>query len=122
MATAIVSGSFVIEPQVVLNISTDQTSGVIVHPILGRANPDVTIRPAGLRTGTIEMGFAGPYSEAESEATRAAHATGAVFALTSDDRETYEMFYVPSGRISRELEDASRDAWIVRVDYQEVAQ
>lgn len=122
MATVISSGAGVIEPQIVLNITSDQTSGNIVHPILGRANPDVTIRPAGLRTGSIEMGFAGDTAEADSEAARSLHATGGVFVVTSDDRSTLEMFYIVSGRIVRELEDGSRDAWIVRVDYQEVTQ
>lgn len=122
MATVITSGALTIAPQIFLNVTSDQSSGNIVHPILGRSNPDVTLRPATLRTGVIEMGFSGPNSETDSALARTILAGGGVFALSSTDRASVSMSFVTSGRINRELEDTSRNAWVVRVDYQEVTQ
>ncbi|AOX46704.1 hypothetical protein [Microbacterium sp. BH-3-3-3] len=120
MATLITVGDATIAPQQVMSITSEQASGTIIHPILGRAYPDVTIRPAGLRTGTIEMGFYGPNSEAESATARALIAAGGIFTIASEERATLSMTCVASGRISLTLEDVTRDAWVLAVDYQEV--
>lgn len=122
MPTTITQGANTIAPQEVLSVSSEQTAGNIVHPILGRANPDVTLRPAGMRTGSIEMGFSGPNSETDSAAARALLAAGGVFTMTSTDRATVNMTFVASGRITRELEETTRNAWTISLDYQEVIQ
>lgn len=120
MATLITVGDATIAPQQVMSISSEQASGTIIHPILGRSYPDVTIRPAAMRTGTIEMGFYGPNSEADSATARALIATGGVFTIASEERATLSMTCVASGRIALQLEDTTRDAWVLSVDYQEV--
>lgn len=121
MATIIVQGADVIAPSIVLGIMPGRESQNLVHPIIGRAEPDVTLRPANLRTGSIEMGFAGPTAEADSYAAEMLHAAGGIFTVISDERSTLGLSYVTTGRIVRELEDATRDGWILRVEFQEVA-
>lgn len=118
----ITRGTTVITPTQVLRVDGMQMAGNKVHPIIGRADPDVTLRPAGTRTGTLELGFHGLTSEADSKAAADAHALGGVFTLTTDDRVTLTMFYVvrDGGQIARTLEPESRDAWLVTVDFQEV--
>ncbi len=51
MATTITAGASVITPLLVEGFEAARSGGAIVHTILGRANPDVTLRPAGTRTG-----------------------------------------------------------------------
>lgn len=118
----ITQGTIVMVPTQVLGYSATQPSGNKVHPIPGRAVPDVTLRPAGTRTGTLELGWYGLTSEADSKTAANAFAAGGVFTLTTDDRATLTMFFVVSegGQITRTLEPESRDAWLVNVDFQEV--
>ncbi|TQJ31945.1 hypothetical protein [Microbacterium sp. SLBN-146] len=117
----ITHGASTITPTEILGYTSERESRNIIHAILGRSNPDVTLRPAALRTGTLIMGFHGANSEADSASAEALHATGGVFTVLSPDRGTIEMSYVAAGRITRELEDETRDAWVLRVDFQEVA-
>lgn len=115
MTTIIYSGG-TIEPIAVSDYATSREGGNIVHPILGRAEPDVTLRPANLRTGTLTMTFA---DEGASRIAEDAHATGAVFGILSDERPTVEMSYVVAGAISRTLGAAA--VWTLTVDFQEVS-
>jgi hypothetical protein len=121
MAEYITHGVDVIAPTVVLNISSARESGNIIHPIIGRAEPDVTLRPASLRTGVLELGFAGPDAEADSADAEQAHAGMGAFTLHNDVRPSLGFSYVVNGTVERALEDETRDAWIVRVGYQEVS-
>lgn len=104
-----------ISPDVIEEYEVVQTAGNIIHPILGRADPDVTFRPAGLRTGTLALSFA---LEADAEDARAAHATGTVFTLIAPDRPTLEMVYVLAGTLTVGRVAAGR--WIVTLEFQEV--
>ena len=117
MATTITHGASTITPILVLGYGADRAANNIVHAIPGRSNPDVTLRPANLRTGTLELGFT---SELESKDAADLHATGGVFTLSDTDRASVGMSYVASGRISRALEDTTRGAWVISVDFQEV--
>lgn len=116
--TVIVKGDQLIAiPDVMDGFESRRDSQTIVHPILGRPNPDITIRPAMLRTGTLSFVFG---SETESFAAEISHAEGGVFKLESSTRDTVQMRYVPVGQITRTLERTTRDTWIVTVDFQEV--
>lgn len=120
MSVLITHGADTIEPSTVLGYVSGRRPATNVHPIVGRANPDVTFRPANLRTGTLELGFVGPTSEADSRAAEELHAAGGVFTLHATGRDSVVMSYVNVDTLERELEPESRDAWIVRVGYQEV--
>lgn len=111
-----VRDSLVIEPSATDGYDSARESGNLVHPILGKPEPDVTIRPAKMRTGTLTYWFD---DEAESRAAEQAHSTGDIFTLIYGHRPTIEMSYVPSGVIARRLDKSS--AWIVTVDFTEVA-
>ena len=119
MATIISYVGGTISPTAVLGYSSTREPGNIIHPILGRDNPDVTFRDAQLRTGTLTLGFAGDASEADSLAADEAHALGVVFTVASTDRGSIEMSYVVAGPTMRTLEDGSR--WLVEISYQEVS-
>lgn len=120
MATIITHEADTITPTQVLGYRSEREAGNIIHPILGRSNPDVTLRAAALRTGELEIGFQGATAEADSLAAESIHATGGIFTVLSTERASVEMTYVVSGRVRRELDDESRDAWVVAVGFQEV--
>lgn len=119
MATILFSGSTVITPSVVTAIDTERAAGNIVHDIIGRDNPDVTLRPAGTRSGTLSIVFVGATSENDSAAAETALAGSSVWTIASDDRESLEMSFVPSGRITRTL-DTRVGTWTLAVEFREV--
>lgn len=120
MNGTITRGDLVISPTIILNVSSDRESRNVFHPIIGRSDDDVTTRPASLRAGTLELGFSGPDAEASSALAEAAHAASGVFTLVAPERTSLGFSYVTNGRITRELEQETRDNWLVRVDYREV--
>lgn len=109
-----------IAPIVVDGYESQRTSGNVVHNIVGRSSPDVTLGPASLRTGTLELVFP---DELDAKAAEDAHALPVAFTLSSDDRSTIEMYYVVNNndRVRRALDDETREVWIVSVPFQEVA-
>lgn len=119
MVDTITSGASTITPTIILDYSSDREAQSIVHPILGSSNPDITLRPASLRTGRLALGFQGSSSETDSKTAVDLLSTAATFNLVSPDRSTIPMLFVVQGRVSRDLEDVSRDAWLVTFDYQE---
>ncbi|MFS0714100.1 hypothetical protein ABC195_09455 [Microbacterium sp. 2P01SA-2] len=123
MTTNITAGDLSITPTILTGLTEASEGGAIVHPILGRAgDPDWTLRGATPRTGRLELGFAGPDAESASEAAVSVLRTPAVFTLADTDRATYGMrFVVPAGgRVERIIEDETRAAFVVAVDYAEV--
>ena len=120
MSDVIAYSTGTIVPNIIDGYSSTRPGGTVVHPIAGSSSPDVTLRPAGTRTGTLRLVFE---DEAESAAAEAALCAPEIFTLTSTDRPTLPMsFVIPeSGRIERELDDGTRDAWVLRIDFQEVA-
>lgn len=117
MGSLIVSAAGVTEPALVLGYSSSRESGNIVHPIIGSDDADVTLRPATLRTGTLELLYLDETASADAEQL---HAAGAPLVLMTPDRATVAMTYVPVGRIGRSLDPQTRDRWVLSVDFQEV--
>lgn len=120
MTSTITTGAGTITPTLLLGYQAARQAQTIVHPILGRADPDVTLRPATLRTGTLGMGFSGVGSAAASKAAEDLLATAALFTLSDTDLPSIGMKFAVTGNITRELEDETRSAWLVSVDYTEV--
>jgi hypothetical protein len=112
----ITAGSTTLAPDVVSELSTQRESRSNVHVVLGRPDPDITLRPASLRTGRLQMVFA---DEAESLTAEQLHSSGVVLALASPERPSLDMSYIVTGRVERD-QDTTRTAWTVTVEYQEV--
>ena len=121
MGTIITAGTAVIAPTIALSIESGRAAQNIVHPIIAREEPDVTLRPASTRSGRLSLGFEGATSEADSAAAEQLLSRPLVFSIVSDERTTLALSFIVQGRITRELEDQSRDAWVVSADYQEVS-
>lgn len=116
MAT-ISNGTKTITPDLILGYETAQESRNIIHKIIGRPDPDVTLQPAALRNGQLSMFF---LTGAAAVACQALHAGAAVFTLTAPELPSIAMRYVVDGTISPALVEPTTGRWTVSVDYQEV--
>lgn len=118
MASTISHSGGIITPAVVDGWRMSREARTRVHTILGRSEPDVTFRPAGLRKGVLRCVFA---TEADARAADAVFATPQVLVFGDSDRPTLAgSFVVADGDIEVELDDVTRNAWIVTVPFQEV--
>lgn len=119
MAETITSGATTITPELVDGYRSERESGNVIHQAADNpSRVDVTLRPAGLRSGTLRLLFLTLTEALEAEAV---HAAAGVLALTSTDHPGLNMSYVVNGTISVELDDDSRALWLVEVQFQEVA-
>lgn len=114
MSTTILHAGGVITPRLVDGWTGTRDAGSIVHDILGRAVPDVTLRPAGTRSGTLRLIFIDETAAADAEAVLS---SAAVFTLASDERATIGGDFVVQDRVERELDDGTRNVWIVSAGY-----
>lgn len=116
MSSTITSGANTINPVAVYEYETSQPARNIVHPILGRSNPDVTFRAAGTRGGILRMVFA-----TESSANTARSLLGSVLAawtLNNTDRTTINMTFAVTGDITLRIDRTG--AYLLDVGYAEV--
>ena len=107
-----------IVPDIVDGYEAGRESGTVVHPIAGRESPDATLAPARLRAGVLRLVFG---DEVAAKAAVDAHALPVAFTFTSTDAPTVGMYYVVIDDVRPALDDATRDAWVVEVPFQEVA-
>lgn len=107
-----------VTPVIMDGFSSSVKSKTVLHDVIGRAGPDVTILPGGYRTGTLKLVFA---SESDSYICERLHAYASTpLVMTDTDLSTAAMTYVVVGNVARELDTESRSAWVVSVDFQEV--
>lgn len=92
----------------------------VIHEILGGTGyPDVTLRFPLSPTGTLTYLFD---NEADAKYCESMHTALAVFTLSDDDIETIDgMSYSRNGNVTLTLDDDTRSAWTVAVDYRVVS-
>lgn len=92
----------------------------IVHPILNRSEPDITLRPAGLRTGTLTLLIA---EQADAVSAFGILSVPQVFTITDPDTPAIDMSFVTpeGGTIGIALDPETQDAWILTVPFAEVS-
>lgn len=115
--TTISDGATTLTPLLVLGWSPVRESRTRVHPLIGRPDPDVTVRPAALRSGTLRILCE---DEAAAAAMEALHAAGAVLTIADDDVTAVSGAYIVSGLLSVELDPQTRRRWVVSADFTEV--
>lgn len=118
MGTTISNGVTTLTPLLILGYESTATSQNIVHPIIGAQEPDVTLRAAGMRTGTLSFLFA---DQTSAYAAEQMHVAGGMFQLRDDDLDTILMAYVTTDKIVRTLDAEGRRRWTLAVDFQEVS-
>lgn len=115
--TEISDGVTTVVPMMVLGWNASNRSRSVVHAVIGRADPDVTLRAAATRSGDLSILCE---SEAQANEVVALHVAGLVLTLTEDVLTTVSMEYVVAGDIRAELNPDTRSRWVVTVPYQEV--
>ena len=120
MPTILTMGETVISPTICLAIESEREPQTVVHEIIGRPDPDVTRRPASTRQGTIRLCFLGDTSETDSAAAEAALGGLGVWTIISDERSTLAFDFIVSGKLTRVLDDVTRNDWTVEVGFREV--
>lgn len=119
MTTIITHSGGVITPEVVDGFDAEREARSIVHTIMGREDPDVTMRPSSLQQGTLTLVFA---TGAAAAAAAATLNLLRVFTLSDSDVPEVNMsFVVANGRARRRLDSSTRKVWIVEVPFSEVA-
>jgi hypothetical protein len=107
-----------VTPDLVLDYAYTRTARTIVHDVLDRSDPDVTLRPVSLRQGTLAL-FAATVELAT--ALDELHRTPGVLILdATPDEPLASMAYVATGQITQTW-DATYDKWRLDVGYREVA-
>jgi hypothetical protein len=116
MTTIFTKGTTSVVPLLLTDFASTRASGNVIHDIIGTSIPDVTFKPAGLRTGTLELLFA---DLTGARAAEAMFASVGVVIMSDTDLPDLNMTLVPAGNIALVLHD-DRVHWLVTVDYQEV--
>lgn len=116
--TTITHAGGVIIPTIQDGYSASIPMRTLVHDILGRRDSDVTFRPAGMRAGTLPLVFA---DRSAAWAAAGILARGEVFTLTDPDVPEIGMaFVVADGDLQPQLDDETRDVWLLDVPFREV--
>jgi len=107
------------EPEVVDGFESSVDSNNIMHVLAnGRTIP--VFRTASLRKGTMRLVYG--TDETASRAAEVMFASGEYFELDDADRPSIDgMIFAVSGAIARQLDDETRDVWIVTVEFEELA-
>lgn len=116
MAT-ITSGTNSFNPVLITAWETTQESRNVIHDIIGRTDPDVTLKPAASRSGTLEMLFT---SASSAETARGILANGTTFTISDSETWLNGFDFVISGSITNALEDTTRHLWTIRADFREI--
>jgi hypothetical protein len=117
MATTITYNSTTITPKLVLGWETSQDTSNVIHEILGKTSPDVTLRGAKMRTGTLTTLWE---TATAADTCRTLHSNAGVFTLASTEVSQASMHYVVAGVVTTTLDTESVSVWTVSIDFQEV--
>lgn len=117
--TTITHSSGVITPTVVEGYEAGRTPGTLLHKILGSESSAVTLRPVGMRKGTLRCVFA---TRVAAQTAFGILSVPQVLRLADADVPNVNMsFVVADGELTISLEPETRNVWIVAVPFHEVA-
>lgn len=115
--TTITHAGGVITPVALEGWEASAQARSIVHTILGRPDPDITLRPTGLRSGTLTLVFA---TGADAYAARAVLAVPQQLTLANSTVAQVSMlFIVAGGDLGEVIADSGE--WRLSVPFQEVS-
>lgn len=118
MSITITGGNAATTPLDCLTAEQRRPARTLVHEPIGRADaPDYTLRPAGLRTGTLELFYA---VEADAYAAEAMHRAPAAFTYTDTVTPAKNMRYVVADGDLAVRREVPYARWIVSVPFKEV--
>ena len=113
----ITTGAHTIAPHLLLGYQSSRESGNVFHPLIDSPTPDITLRPAAPRTGTLELFF---LTGVAATACERLHAGARLFHLRDSARPSTNMTYVVDGNVTCEVAEGGA-RWIVSVAYHEIS-
>jgi hypothetical protein len=116
--TTFTAGASTYVPLTVDGFNSTRAGGNVVHELIGTTDDAIALAPARLRTGTFKCVFS---SLALANAFANAMSAAASFSVADTDVSAVNMSFVIQGNIAVELDDETRDAAIVTLDYREIA-
>lgn len=111
------NGSNITNPNLVLGYDASLPSRNVIHDVMDRADPDVTLREAGSRSGELALFYSNRAAAWDSVAM---HKAANVFQFADSDISQMAMKYVVDGDISIALDEQSRLYWLVTIPFREV--
>lgn len=119
MTSTITHAGGIITPTLIDGYEAERQARNVVHEIINRSAPDVTLRAPGLRRGSLKCVFA---AQLDAVAAFGNLSIPQVFTITDTDVPSLGMtFVVPDGEVIRiALDDQTRHTWIVTLPFAEV--
>ncbi|MCK2028095.1 hypothetical protein KZC56_17495 [Microbacterium sp. SSW1-47] len=118
MASTITHAAGSITPRVIEGYTATREARTVIHDILNQSNPDVTLRAAGPRRGSLKCVFP---TETEAVAAFGVFSVPQVLLLTDAAVPSVGMsFVVAEGDLTVSLDPDTRVVWIVNVPFVEV--
>lgn len=117
MSSTISNGVTSVTPTLITSYEHRRAVRTLVHDVIGSAVPDVTMRPARTRSGTLTALCA---SREDATALDAMLASSSVLTVTSSDEARLDglRLVVADGEVTVRLE--GQRTWLVEWPYQEV--
>jgi hypothetical protein len=116
--STITDGITAVTPLLVIAWDTQREAGNVLHDIIGRTDDDVTLRPARLRTGTLEC-LCATLEDALQLEILASLPVKLIF--EDADHPALNMTFVASGAIAVALDDETRRQATCSIDFAQVA-
>ena len=107
-----------ITPDLILGFDTNRVVDTRIHFIIGTENPDVTVSPARLQSGQLELFFK---TEAQAISAMSLLAIPGQWSVTDPEIPSMSFKFVVVTNIRRSLDRPTRTRWVVTFDYQEVS-
>jgi hypothetical protein len=117
--TTTITGASIHTPEQILGFKSERIAQNLIMQLTGSPDVSVSLRPAGLRRGTLTALFVSSTTAMSFESDLASARS---FELVSDDQTGLDMTFVlqPATRIELELEPRARRLWTVKFDFQEI--
>lgn len=115
--TTISSGTLTFTPELVTAWEVTQESRNVLHTIIGKTDPDVTLKPSSTRSGTLELLFT---TATTADTARGILTQGTIFTISDSETWLNGLDFVMSGNVTTALEDETRRLWTITADFTEV--
>lgn len=116
--TTIAKAGATVTALTVLGWDTTRPARTVVHAVIGKPEPDFTLRASGPRTGTVRYLFA---ELADAEACESLHGDApAPVTLTDPATPGSPMVYLVTGAVHLTADDEAGTRWSVSVDFTEI--
>lgn len=119
MNTTITKHELIVEPTLVMGRAVRSQLAPLAHSVIGADFPDLTLVPAGPRTGTLNLFFA---AKATALNAFTLHRTPGPQSITDDEHPELSMSYVVDGELELTLDPETLHHWILNVPFREVEQ